>query len=263
VGEYIAAAVLSIGRGLAIPVIDGNVLRVVCRWQGIDTDIRLAAAKKKVHSFLCAIIPANSPGRFNEAMMELGALVCLRRDPFCPQCPLRRGCFAFRHGRAGSLPVRRRKKQVPEYRVALAVILRGGKIFIQQRPEHGHLGGLWEFPGGKCRPGEKPEKAVARECREELEAEISVQEKLAEVRHAYSHFKVRLHVFICRLKGGRIRTARPHAWITIRELDKFPFPAANHKFFPAIMVYLERRTRNITPLLTGGMGVGRMHREER
>jgi len=243
VGEYIAAAVLSIGRGLALPVVDGNVLRVVCRWQGIASDIRLAAAKNKVRRFLHGIIPADSPGRFNEAMMELGALACLPRAPLCGQCPLRRCCFALRHGKTGLLPVKSRKRPVPEYHVALAVITRepgekgNGRIFIQQRPELGHLGGLWEFPGGKCRPGEKPEAAVGRECREELGVEIAALGKLAEVRHAYSHFKVHLHVFICRLRRGRIRTDRPHAWVRIDELQHYPFPGANHKFFPQLKEY--------------------------
>ena len=110
VGDYTAAAVLSLGRGLALPVVDGNVLRVVCRWQGIAEDIRLAATKKKVRSFLDRVIPAASPGRFNEAMMELGALVCLPKNPLCRQCPLRQGCFAFGHGRTAALPLKGRRK---------------------------------------------------------------------------------------------------------------------------------------------------------
>jgi A/G-specific adenine glycosylase len=234
VGEYIAAAVMSIGRGHAVPVVDGNVLRVVCRWQGIGDDIRLGAAKKKVLSFLSEIIPAATPGLFNESLMELGALVCTPKNPRCPECPLRLDCFAFRHDRTGSLPVRSRKKPVPEYRVALALIRRQRRIFIQQRPENGHLGGLWEFPGGKCRSGEEPRAAVVRECREELGAGIEALAELAVVRHAYSHFKVVLHVFACRLACGRIHSRRPHAWVNVRDLDRYPFPAANHKFFPKL-----------------------------
>jgi A/G-specific adenine glycosylase len=233
VGDYIAAAVLSIGRGLVLPVVDGNVLRVVCRWQGIADDIRLAATKKKVQVFLRGIIPADGPGRFNEALMELGALVCLPRNPLCLLCPLRRDCSARAEGRAASLPVKGKKKPVLEHDVALAVIVRRGRVFIQQRPERGHLGGLWEFPGGKCLAGEPPARAVVRECREELGAEVEVLHKLAEVRHAYSHFRVHLHVFICRCRG-RLYAARPHAWVGAGELSAYPFPGANHKFFPRL-----------------------------
>jgi A/G-specific adenine glycosylase len=240
VGEYTAAAVLSIGRGLAVPVVDGNVLRVVCRWQGIGEDTRLPATRRSVRSRLEAVIPAAAPGLFNEALMELGALVCVPKEPLCRRCPLRPDCFAFCHGRTGSLPVLGKRKPVPSYRVALAVIAArpgeesGGRVYIQQRPEHGHLGGLWEFPGGKCRAGEKAEAAVVRECREELGVEVEILAKLAEVRHAYSHFKVVLHVFICKRLGGRIRSRNPHVWIKIGELGRYPFPAANHKFFPLL-----------------------------
>ena len=205
IGDYIAAAVLSIGCGQPHPVVDGNVLRVVCRWQGIAGDIRLDATKKKVRSFLSGVIPVDSPGRFNEAMMELGALVCMPKNPLCQRCPLQQDCFARSHGRTDSLPVKGRKKKVPSYRVALAVIIRQGKLFIQQRPEIGHLGGLWEFPGGKCAGRRRSRKqAVVRECREELGVEVEVLAKLAEVRHAYSHFKIVLHVFACRLWNGRL-----------------------------------------------------------
>ncbi len=240
VGDYIAAAVLSIGNGQSLPVVDGNVLRVVCRWRGIEGDILLAATKKKVRSFLSEIIPVQHPGRFNEALMELGALVCLPRDPFCRRCPFQQGCFAFCHGRTGSLPLKSKKGPVPAYRVALAAIFRNGKVFIQQRPEKGHLGGLWEFPGGKCMAKEKPAAAVVRECREELAIEVQVQTELAVVRHTYSHFKIVLHVFVCRLHGSLPRTGQAHGWIGADELEKYPFPAANHKFFQQLKQFMKK-----------------------
>lgn len=242
VGDYIAAAVLSISCGQPFPVVDGNVLRVVCRWQGIGSDIRLATTKKQVHAFLSGIIPAQSPGRFNEALMELGALVCKPKNPLCLKCPLQRGCFARRQGRTGSLPAKGKKRPVPIHQVALAVIVRGGKVFIQQRPETGHLGGLWEFPGGKCRAGEKPEYAVVRECREELGVGVNVSAKLAEVAHAYTHFKIVLHVFICGLQGFVPRPSQPHAWVRSGQLMKYPFPAANHKFFIKLIEYLDQNS---------------------
>jgi A/G-specific adenine glycosylase len=240
VGDYIAAAVLSIGRGLPLPVVDGNVLRVVCRWQGIQGDILRAATKKQVHSSLSAIIPDIAPGRFNEALMELGALVCTPKNPLCPKCPLRLGCFAFSNVCTGDLPLKGKKKAVPTYRVALAVIRRDRKFFIQQRPEKGHLGGLWEFPGGKCLAGEAPEQTVVRECREELRVGVKVLSKLAVVPHAYTHFRIVLHVFICKLCSGVPRTPQSHAWIESGELGKYPFPAANHKLFPTLKAYMNK-----------------------
>jgi len=238
VGDYTAAAVLSIACRLAVPVVDGNVLRVACRLWGIDQDIRLTATRKLVASRLEAFIPPTAPGVFNEALMELGALVCMPKNPCCRQCPLQPRCQAHGHGLTAVLPVKSKRMRPPLYQVALAVIVRGGKFFVQQRPEVGHLGGLWEFPGGKCRAAEKPEKAVLRECREELGVEVAVSAKLAEVPHAYTHFKIVLHVFVCRLRGGSLRTRQPHAWIRFADLAHYPFPAANHKFFPKLKEYL-------------------------
>ncbi len=149
----------------------------------------------------------------------------------------------FAAGRS-DLPVKSKRARLPLYQVALAVIVRGGKFFVQQRPEEGHLGGLWEFPGGKCAAGESPELAVVRECREELAVDVEVLAKLAEVPHAYSHFKIVLHVFACRLRRGSPRTGQPHAWIKFRDLKRYPFPAANHKFFSELKAYMNTNYRN-------------------
>ena len=132
---------------------------------------------------------------------------------------------------------------MPEYTVALAVIVRRGRVFIQQRPEEGHLGGLWEFPGGKCRAGERPLDAVVRECREELGAEGEALREIAVVRHAYSPFTVRLRVFACRPRRGRGRPGRPHAWVRAADLGAYPFPAANHRFLPRIAGTAEERAQ--------------------
>ncbi|MBN2430069.1 MAG: A/G-specific adenine glycosylase [Acidobacteria bacterium] len=234
VGDYICAAVMSIAVGYPLPVVDGNVLRVYARWTGLGDDIGAGGTRAAVGRALAAVIPADRPGDFNEAMMELGALVCTPRQPRCEVCPLAVDCYACIHDRVDELPVRRRKPAVPVYDVAVAVIVRAGRLYIQQRRPEGHLGGLWEFPGGKVRDGEEPMAAVVRECREEIGAEVSVLEQLAEVRHMYSHFGIRLRVYVCRLSASPPVPSQPHCWIRMAELVNYPFPAANHKFFGAL-----------------------------
>jgi A/G-specific adenine glycosylase len=238
VGPYINAAVMSIACGHPLPAVDGNVLRVVARYAGIFSDLRSPALRSKTHAFVRRMIPADRPGEFNEAMMELGAVVCTPRAPRCGRCPLRPGCVARRAGRTADLPRRSRKPPIPLWRVSAAVILRSGRIFIQQRPSHGLLGGLWEFPGGKARRGETAEQALRRECREELGAKLIIIGRLRPVRHSYSHFRIVMTVFLCRLKPGRLRTPLPFRWITLHELDDYPFPAADRKFFPELRVAL-------------------------
>ena len=101
--------------------------------------------------------------------MELGALICLPKNPDCGHCPLRAACLAFRKGNPEKLPVKLPGKKIPHYEVTAAVIQKGGKILITQRPEKGLLGGLWEFPGGKQKPGESLEECLKREIAEELQ----------------------------------------------------------------------------------------------
>ena len=238
VGDYIAAAVLSIAAGRPLPVVDGNVLRVWARFRGIAEEVRAAGVVRRIREELQAAIPADAPGDFNQALMELGATVCTPVSPRCPACPMAAECAAFREGRTAELPVRSARPAVPHHRIAVGVIRRrDGRLLIQQRPPEGLLGGLWEFPGGKVEPGETPAEAVRRECREEAGLDVTVEAELAEVRHAYSHFSVTLHVFACRA-SGRARGGRTRRWVRSAELDDYPFPAANKKFFGRLRDYL-------------------------
>ena len=130
-----------------------------------------------------------APGDHNQAMMEIGATVCLPRRADCARCPLRADCRAH-SGLADvtTLPRKAPARQVPHYNVGAAILCRKDKILITQRPHDGLLGGLWEFPGGKCHDGETMPECIAREIREELGIEIRVGEPFLSVKHAYSAF---------------------------------------------------------------------------
>lgn len=237
VGPYILAAVMSIARNYPLPAVDGNVIRVYCRFTGITDDIRKPAVKLRIMKELTQIIPAAAPGDFNEAMMEIGALLCSPVNPVCSACPINPACTAHLTAQVKNIPFKSPAKKTPLYRVAIAVILKEKKFFIQKRPAGGHLGGMWEFPGGKQKGNETPEQTVVRECLEELGAKIEITGKLSEIHHAYSHFKIDMHVFLCRPAAGEtIAPAhhQPWQWIGIDRLHEFAFPGANHKFFPAL-----------------------------
>jgi len=238
VGPYIGAAVLSIACRLPLPVVDGNVLRVISRFRADFSDIAKPAARREAINFLRPVIPIDQPGPFNEAMMELGSQICLPRNPRCGSCPLAVDCIANSKELSGQLPVKMKKGSIPEYQVAVALLIKRGRIYIQKRPDSGHLGGLWEFPGGKLDPGETKESALKRECFEELGVEIDVREKVAEVRHAYTHFRVHLHLFAAGIAGGRWKPKQPGCWIDAGEWTRYPFPAANHRLFPVALRFI-------------------------
>jgi A/G-specific adenine glycosylase len=236
VGDYIAAAVLSIAFGRPHAVVDGNVKRVLARLFTIAAPANAASSRKVFQGQADRLLDRRRPGDFNQALMELGALVCTPKAPSCPVCPLNRLCAACRSGRVALYPRRVASRSIPEVQIAVGVVFKAGRLLITQRPTQGLLGGLWEFPGGKIHAGEPPPAACTREIKEEVNLAVEITRPLAEVRHAYSHFRIHMHVFCCRFVAGRVRRKGPaaHRWIRIAEIDRFPFPRANHRFIPLL-----------------------------
>jgi A/G-specific adenine glycosylase len=240
VGPYITAAVLSVSRGLPLPAVDGNVMRVFTRLKALDMDIRNRATRNHISLELKKIITRKNPGIFNQAFMELGAIICTPHHPRCPTCPLAEECRAYYQDQVDVYPLKSEKPVIPVYQVAVAVIVKHGRFYIQKRPSRGHLGGMWEFPGGKVKPDETDEQALLRECREELGIKINIDKKLTTIKHAYTHFKIVLGFFLANMPDGEtIHTHTPHEWITVQQIQEYPFPAANHKFFPMLEPYLK------------------------
>ena len=229
VGAYTAAAIASICFKEAVPVVDGNVLRVFARFWGLEEDVRSARMRRALSDRLAPLVPQDRPGDFNQAIMELGAVVCRPRGPDCPSCPLKSACSAYGSGRVDALPVRVRRSPVPHYDIAVGIVRRRGRVLVARRRADAMLGGLWEFPGGKRRPGETLPAACRREIREETGLRVGVGKPLGVVSHAYSHFRVTLHIFACEAPDGRARALASDElrWCRPGELDTLPFPAAN------------------------------------
>src|SRR4051812_43553601 len=146
IGPYTAGAISSIAFGRREPLVDGNVARVFARLEGIDEPIKSSGAVKRLWERAAALVPEDRPGRFNEALMELGATVCTPRDPRCGSCPLERVCVARATGRVGELPVVEEKRKVPVVAMVAAVLRRGDLVLFARRSEGGLFGGLWEPP---------------------------------------------------------------------------------------------------------------------
>jgi A/G-specific adenine glycosylase len=236
VGPYTAAAIASIAFGRDVPVLDGNVTRVLARVFRLRVNPATAAARRRLLGWARSLIRPGKAGTINQALMDLGATVCTPGNPRCPVCPFRRHCQAFAHGEQDELPHKPRRKPIPHYDVAAAVIRRGGRILIDRRKPTGLLGGLWEFPGGKSRPGETLEDTVVREVREEVGLTVRPIAHVVTVRHAYSHFRITMYVFECRPEGGPARPIACDAvkWVRLGDLDDYAFPKANHRIIAAL-----------------------------
>lgn len=244
IGQSTAGAILSLAYGQVHPVLDGNIRRVLIRFFYIDQDPSKAETINLLWAVASGILPAKKAGLFNEALMELGALICSPKNPNCLLCPVQTGCQGYDSGRPGDLPVRKPRKRIPHFDVAAAVIRNNRKILITQRPDKGLLGGLWEFPGGKKEPFESLEDCLKREIREELDIEIDVGENFIQVRHAYSHFRITLHCFFCRKKPGRITPlgVKAFRWVDPGELEEFAFPRADQK----VIEFLTKKASNFS-----------------
>jgi A/G-specific adenine glycosylase len=222
-GPYTTAAVLSLAFGKPLPVIDANVRRVVMRLArirgkaGSDKDAAIMA-------YILAVFPPKKPGAFNQAMMELGALVCKPRSPQCLLCPVSAFCRAYKAGEQEIIPATT-KRSSRKIEAVVAVIERNGKYLIQKRPSSGLLAGLWEFPGGKREPGETLEEALAREVREELGVEVREARPLVTVRHAYTEYRVTLHAFACSIVGEPKADPKRLRWVAPKDMRRYPFPS--------------------------------------
>ena len=237
IGAYTAGAIASLAFGIPAPAIDGNARRVLARILAIasPTPAQLEAAAR-------VWLPEDAPGPFNEALMELGATLCRPRAPLCEECPWRDLCRARQRAAVDAFPAPRPRRELPHFDVAAAVTLReDGRILVAQRRPEDMLGGLWEFPGGKCEPGETLPQALRRELQEELAIEVYVGEQLTRVRHAYTHFRITLYAFACRLEAGTPRCVECAAfrWATLAEISALPMAVTDRKIARAVATWLK------------------------
>ncbi len=162
VGRYTAGAIASIAFDHPAPIVDGNVARVLARLVGLREPIEGSAVKARLWEEAERLADGPAPGDLNQALMELGARICIPRAPRCDACPVSRFCDARAAGDAESLPVRAPKRAPKLVYAIAALVLRGGKALAVQRPAKGLLGGLWELPGGETPARRSGTATVAR-----------------------------------------------------------------------------------------------------
>jgi len=229
IGRYTAAAIASIAFGKDEPAPDGNIRRVLARLFEVRLPARSPAGEQRLWELARAHLPPGQAGDYNQALMDLGAMLCTPRAPDCSHCPLAHLCQAFAIGVQEELPVMEKKPPIPHYTVAAAVIQRNGtsqdfQVLLARRPSHGLLGGLWEFPGGKLQDGEDLPACLKREICEELGVDIHVGEAFGIYRHAFTHFRVTLHAFLCRLQGGTPQPLEASEICWVKPVDLAAYP---------------------------------------
>ncbi|MFG6097955.1 A/G-specific adenine glycosylase [Leptothoe sp. ISB3NOV94-8A] len=235
IGRTTAGGILSAAYNQPVAILDGNVKRVLARLVALPKPP--AKAMKEMWQLSEQLLDPQHPRDFNQAIMDLGATLCTRHRPSCLLCPWQSYCTAYRQNLQSELPMTESRAPLPHKQIGVAVIHdNDGRILIDRRKQEGLLGGLWEFPGGKIEPNESFEECVKREIKEELDIDIEVNDRLITVDHAYSHFKVTLNVFNCNHISGEPKPIECDEikWVTLDEIDSYPFPKANGQIIDAI-----------------------------
>ena len=231
VGDYTAGAISSIAFHLPVPAVDGNVLRVAARVCGDSSDITTPAMKRKVTQALAQIIPLEAPGDFNQAMMELGATVCLPNGaPLCERCPAAPFCRAFQEGRTGELPVKAAKKARKVEVRTVYLLFCQGRVALRRRGPRGLLAGLWEYPN---------ELADGTDWPASWGLDTVPLERLGAGKHIFTHIEWHMTAM-----GGELGSADlPEGWVWAdrRELrDIYAIPNAFQSFAQVVADQLGR-----------------------
>lgn len=224
IGEYTAGAICSIALGLPTPAVDGNVLRVLSRVLGSDKDIMLPAVKKEFTEQLRAIYPKNQTSSFTQALMELGALICLPNGkPKCQNCPLNSQCTAHLKDLTEEIPVKTPKKGRRIEEKTVVILRHNSEIALQKRPSTGLLADLWEFPN-------LPQKMSENEVLEAFNA-VSIK-PLPSSSHIFTHIEWHMAGFEVEL----MEKVKGYTWLSIRDvLAQKAIPSA----YRAYTKYLE------------------------
>lgn len=231
IGRYTAGAVASIAFGRRAPVLDGNVVRVLTRLLDLREDVRQPAVQRRLWQVAEELVQGARPGDLNQALMELGAMLCTRSRPNCPACPLRTRCAAHARGNPETLPLRGPALRKKAMRAAAVLFTRRGAVLMMRRPPQGLLGGTWDLPGGEISAREAVARGAARVLHECSGLTPRRLEALGVVRHVFTHRTLRLHVFRASAPPGRVRRSGfdAHRWCARSALPGLPLSALARK----------------------------------
>ena len=232
IGPYTAAAIASVAGNRDVAVIDANVTRVYARLFDISVPVKEKKAKDRIVKIANELLPVGKSRLYNQALMELGGLVCTPKTPKCSLCILSGFCFAFDRGTVDERPVTGKPKKITIVQRLSGVVFHKGRILLLQRKENDVWGGLWEFPGGELKEG-GGEEEVADKILECTGLAVEVVDLITTVTHHHTRYKNILHCFLCKLQGDDIKpilkSAADYRWLSPEELDHFAFPAGPRK----------------------------------
>lgn len=241
IGPYTAAAIASVAGNRNVAVVDANVSRVYARLYDIGEPVKSSRAQKQIADIANCLLPHGRARMYNQALMDFGGLVCRPSTPLCEKCGLSQWCGALRAGTVDQRPVTAPKKKTIALQKVAAIVLAGGKIFIQQRPAKAVWGGLWEFPGGLVEGGRGREEVLLERVFETTGLRVKIIQPITTVVHQYTNHKITLHSYLCRVnvRDTRVKLlgASDWRWVSPGQLSEFGFPAGPRKILEYIDSY--------------------------
>lgn len=253
VGRYTAGAIASISYDLRTPILDANVIRVISRLFAVAGDPKSQPVQARLWQIAGDVMPQSRAGDFNQALMELGALVCLPSAPKCPSCPVAFHCAARRQGDPSAYPELKAGKRWLEVRHAAAALEDNGRLLLIRRPEEGLWGGLWELPRATVSEGETWEDCARRAVREAVGVEACIAGSFGTVRHVVMNRKITLHGFAARGAAGRPSAigCAGFEWVAPAELSKYALSSPQRRLISQWLEALQQPALDLdTPPLS-------------
>jgi A/G-specific adenine glycosylase len=242
-GRYTRNAILSQAFDVRLPILEANSARVLCRLFGRTEDPTRGPLRRWLWQAAEDILPRKRVGQFNQALMELGALVCTPTSPNCGECPLRTKCVAREQGLQETIPLRATQSATTEVQEAAVVMRRGKRVLLVQRPASGRWANLWEFPHGELVKSETHDEAAIRLLHKLTGYRGKVGPELMTIRHGVTRFSITMVCFEAFHEGGRFHPAfyQDSRWLEPSELSSYPVSAPQRRLAEALVDPLRQR----------------------
>ncbi len=243
IGPYTKGAILSIAYNKPEPAVDGNVMRVLSRILLIEEDIAKPKTRRIFEEAAANLISKERPSDFNQALMELGAMVCTPTSPSCLLCPVQEHCLAFSEGLQEKLPVKTRSKSTKQVSIACAVLVQNNDLYIHKRPDTGLLANLWEFPNCEVHTNRIPKRIYLENfLREEYGVEAELSELKGTIQHVFSHLTWNINVYFGKVCSDE--SMKELEKVFIKDIDRYAFPVPHQKIFA---LYKEKAGIQVKP----------------
>ncbi|MDB5340574.1 MAG: mutY [Planctomycetaceae bacterium] len=257
IGRYTAGAIRSFAFNLPAPIVEANTLRLYCRLLGYDADPRARAGQDALWSFAEELVPGDHPGRFNQALMELGSIVCTPTNPNCPSCPVSFACQAFLTSRQREIPRAAVRPEITAVTELSVVLRRGDRFLLYHRAPGERWAGLWDFPRFACdeltaAPKRQP-AWIENKLSQDLGVQVKVDELLTEIRHSVTRYRITLRSFLADHESGEIsEAAGEYRWLTVDEIHTYPLSVTGRKLAKLLPEAIADAKRGGHPLPKSG-----------